>query len=586
VAHAELGDNQRALEGLRAVLQRMRARERPQWEIGHCLTEIGYLLLNDGRLDDAEAAMREGLALQEAEPGYDLYLAAARNGLGQVLYDRGDTSGALACFEQTLALRQQVFPHGHPLIPSSHYNIAECHKLLGDLAEAETRYAAALQEGERINGPEHPSIAAFLLGHSEILQLRGDLTAAEPLLLRALAIRERSLPEGHPTIAWTLNDLGTLRMRQGRWAEAVTNLERAVAIYRAARPNHLSYAIALDNLGRTYEILGQRPRAREAFDAALETSIRWAGPAGEPAHKARQRLLHHLTAAGAQDAAQALAEEIRRHAEGADREWWIGQAEASLALLHAQRGDAAAAQAQIEAALPRLRGARPEETLELANAIAMRGWVHLLQQQPELAEARCRDAVAMFDRILPAGHEDLGYPLNMLGTLVLQRDLEAALPILQRASELRGRLLPADHHWRLVSEHNYATVLHRLGRSAEARPLVEQAIELRRRHATPSAVDLFAGHVLATSVARALDDPEAALQHAAAAHELARRVFAAQPWHVARAANALAELQWSLGRAEDAAVTLTDAEEFVAKLPEQHAERREAVRIRGLLAGR
>lgn len=582
----DAGATAEAIAGIQDVRERMRARGRPAWEIGHATTELGYQWITDGKLDAAEAAMREGLALQEAEPGDDLYLATAMNGLGQVLYDRRETKEALAWFARTLALRQQMYPHGHPQIVLAHYNIAECHKALGDFEQAEAHYATALAEGERINGPEHPSIATLLVGSAEILQSRGDLARAEPLLERALAIRQRTLPPEHPMLAWSLNDVGTLRMRQGRWAEALTYLERAVAIYRAARPNHLSYAIALDNLAKTCDVLGQRPRAREAFVAALEACIRWAGPAGEQTHKARQRLLHHLATGGEQDAADALLEQIRRHAAGPDREWWLGQAEATLALLHAQRGDAAAAQAQIEAALPQLRGARSEETLELANAIALRGWVHLLHQQPELAEARCRDAVAMFDRLFPAGHEDLGYPLNMLGTLVLQRDLEAALPILQRASELRRRLLPAEHHWRLVSEHNYATVLHRLGRSAEARPLVEHAIELRRRHATPSALDLFAGHVLATSVTRALDDPEAALRHAAAAHELARRAFAAQPWHIARAANALAELQWSLGHAEEAAVTLTDAEEFVAKLPEQHAERREAVRIRGLLAGR
>ncbi len=586
IAHGELGDVPGAITGLRGVLARMRERGRPAWEIGHCMTELGYLLLGDGRLDDAEAAMREGLALQEGQPGDELYLAVAMNGLGQVLYDRGDTQAALGWFEQTLALRQQIYPHGHPQIPISHYNVAECHKALGNLVEAERRYATALQEGERINGPDHPAVAAFLLGHAEVLQIRGDLAGAEPLLLRALAIREHSLPENHQMIAWTLNDLGTLRMRQGDWAAAVHLLGRAVAIYTATRPNHLHHAIALDNLARAHGVLGDRASARRALESALETSIRWVGVDGGHTHRARQALLHHHATGGELDAAQALLAQVEQHARGVDRDWWLGQAEASLALLHAQRGEAANARPRIESALARMRSPRPQDSHALANAIALRGWVELLEQDFAEAEACCREAIAMFDRVVPHGHEDLAYPLNMLGTILLHRDAEAALPVLQRTFELRQRLLPPEHHWRLVSAHNYATVLHRLGRAAEARPLVEQAIELRRGHTAPSAIDLFAGHVLATSVTRALDDPEAALRHAAAAHELARSAFATQPWHIARAANTLAELQWSLGRAEEAAVTLTDAEEFVAKLPEQHAERREAVRIRGLLAGR
>ena len=165
--------------------------------------------------------------------------------------------------------------------------------LLGSARALNRQFRAAEPALRRAVDLGHPDLRTVLVLSSAVWE-NGSPEAAEELLLEARAVHGDSLLIDH--------HLGSLRVWQGRFAEAIAELERVVA----SRPRwigaRLDLARALDGAGRSAE-------ARQQFETYLEVVP---GDAG-----ARYGLATALMALGERESA---AEQMRIYGEIRERE--------------------------------------------------------------------------------------------------------------------------------------------------------------------------------------------------------------------------------------------------------------------------
>ena len=120
---------------------------------------------------------------------------------------------------------------------------------------------------------------------------------------------------------------------------------------------------------------------------------------------------------------------------------------------------------------------------------AATGWLldhlgHYLRARGEFAPARplLERALDIRERILGPDHPDTALSLNTLaGLLHGQGQLAAARPLFERALDIRERVLGPDHPDTAWSLNNLAYLLRAQGELAAARPLYERALDIRER---------------------------------------------------------------------------------------------------------
>jgi tetratricopeptide (TPR) repeat protein/SAM-dependent methyltransferase len=156
---------------------------------------LGFVLSQYGLLDEAEACLREAIAVQPR--------ASLHNFLGTVLQRRGEMQRALEAYRQALALdsSDDVLQN----------NLGYAHFQLGEIGEAIARYRRAIELNPG-NGMAHNN-----LGNA--LHAQGQADAAVASYRRAIEVA--------PHLSLAHHNLGMAMRTQGR-------LEAAVGCFRAA----------------------------------------------------------------------------------------------------------------------------------------------------------------------------------------------------------------------------------------------------------------------------------------------------------------------------------------------------------------
>jgi serine/threonine protein kinase len=279
-----------------------------------------------GRLDEAEAAGRAALAIDERLGGArSAMVAEDKCGLGIVAARRGDREAALALMREALTLQVELLGERAQVVADTRLNIAsalppgdavERERLLleaiavmredpaarggstrlsgalrslaivllgaGRTDEARERLREALDVGLAAGGEEHPDVAAtrVVLG----IALAGTPQAAEaaPHLQAALPTLRRLAPASDGQLATALERLAPLRVAEERPAEAAALLREALDLRRRrdgeASPATTRTARALaDALWRA----GRADEARAVLHEQLEAAAELGGAEGE-----------------------------------------------------------------------------------------------------------------------------------------------------------------------------------------------------------------------------------------------------------------------------------------------------------------
>ncbi len=435
------------------------------------------ILAADGRMEEAERVAREASSI----PGLDA--AAPWMALARTLLARGRVDDAIALLERSGLTGRAAIPVLETL--------ADLKGNRGDLAGQE-EILLRLRELR----PEDPE----LLHRIGLVRLeRGDHTGALEPLRKAQQLRP-----GDPMIR---RDLARALVRLGRGDEALPLLEGLPAAYRSRR-TLLTWVFAAEQAGR-YDLAAERLREleekldddeRASFGQALALQrardLLEAGRPEEAAEAIRDlpddpavvRLrVRILEALGRDDEAAQLLSRLRE--KDPRNPAWLAL---ETILAADSKKDEGGAEGAVARALAAVRAAG-DEAPALGSQVAMwlLAWDHGplaarfldalgLPANPPVELLRARAAVLMSVgrtgeaeaayRMLLERSPDDDAVLNDLGYLLADegRDLDEALAMIRRAVESE----PENPNYL----DSLAWVLHRLGRSGEALPLLLRAI--------------------------------------------------------------------------------------------------------------
>ncbi|MEU0168588.1 tetratricopeptide repeat protein [Streptomyces iakyrus] len=225
-------------------------------------------------LSQAEAAVREVLALVEGRTGEDVRLAArvaeARAMLGELAGLAGDLERAAELFARGAAAFTAA---GLPWFAVEYEaRLASLAHHLGDMAEAERALRAALEHGGA--QLEAPGRAQLHLQLAEVVGGRGEAVEAARHALEAAHWADEA-GESATLGAWARQQLGGFLLRQGRWAEAAEVLESALPDLTAE--THGDGAVVQTQwwLGDCLSELGEHRAAAERRLQAAEIARHW-----------------------------------------------------------------------------------------------------------------------------------------------------------------------------------------------------------------------------------------------------------------------------------------------------------------------
>ncbi|MET9811928.1 tetratricopeptide repeat protein [Streptomyces sp. NPDC006355] len=223
---------------------------------------------------EAEAAVREVLALVDGRTGEDVRLAAraaeARAMLGELAGLAGDLEAAAELFARGAAA---FVAAGLPWFAVEYEaRLASLAHHLGDMAEAERALRAALEHGGA--QLEAPGRAQLHLQLAELVGGRGDAVEAAGHALEAAHWADEA-GESATLGAWARQQLGGFLLRQGRWAEAAEVLESALPELTAETHGDGAVVQTLWWLGDCLSELGEHRAAAERRLQAADIARHW-----------------------------------------------------------------------------------------------------------------------------------------------------------------------------------------------------------------------------------------------------------------------------------------------------------------------
>jgi tRNA A-37 threonylcarbamoyl transferase component Bud32/Tfp pilus assembly protein PilF len=234
------------------------------------LSALGSLRKEQRRLPEAEALLRQAMAIQEhLQPQVASALEHSHAELGAVLALAGDYLGA----QQQLATAVGERPSTEP--PTVQFaqeltQLADVHHYLGDYSEAERLNHQAMAININLLGANHPAVAENLSNLGAVAENLGHGADAERYGRQALKITESWYGPPHPAVADALSSLATALISNGKLDEAQADLTRALAIeVDAYGDRHSSVAITYNDLGTLAYRRDQDAVAEKDFQFAL-----------------------------------------------------------------------------------------------------------------------------------------------------------------------------------------------------------------------------------------------------------------------------------------------------------------------------
>ena len=307
----------------RALELRRKAGDTEPLELATSLEHLASARYEQSAFPQAEALLREAVALRRREDSDPKALAAALNQLGQAIAARDAVGKEVeALHQEALSLAHRVEGAAGPLVAESLILLGRRAGDQGDYERAERLYREGLAVQRKVFGATHPKTIRETAALTAILLEGGKPKEAENLLLENLALQRRVLGNNHPDLLYTFTNLGRARQNQGDNAGAEAAYRQALALPRTSSSDaNVMHAGVLTNLATLLlaqnRIEESMPLLTEALDLRRHAFGDRHPLVGQILlHLARvQRLRKHFPE-GRALAQQALA--IVEEAEGAD----------------------------------------------------------------------------------------------------------------------------------------------------------------------------------------------------------------------------------------------------------------------------
>jgi serine/threonine-protein kinase len=355
-------------------------------ELAATLDQLGILVLEQERIDEADGLYTEALELRRRWLGVDhVDVAATLSNLGGLSRRRGDYAAAERLYRDCLAIERRALGQRHPGVAVTLSNLAGLLGEVGDFDGAEPLAREALAIAREAYGEDHPAVSTNLNNLAALLRNRGEYDEAAELFAEVLASDREQLGDGHPYVGYSLDNLASVLGELGRLDEAVALYRQAHEILAATRgPDSVAVAISLLGRGVVLRRRGEPGAARPL----IEQSVAIFRAQLDPAHPRVARALTELAEVQAglerrSEAARLFGEAlaIRRASEPSAHPDTVAVLTGLGRLLTASAEPASAlphleeAVRMAQAVLPRGHWRRPSAELALAEALVAQGQV-------------------------------------------------------------------------------------------------------------------------------------------------------------------------------------------------------------------
>jgi tetratricopeptide (TPR) repeat protein len=209
--------------------------------------------------------------------GDSLTQALALSQLGHLLMNQGKYNEAWESHRRALELREKVLGPEHPDVASSISNLASAAWWMGRYDEAVEKAERAVALQSKALGPEHPEVIKTLMISAGTLFEVGRYEDALKRHERVLELQEKVLGAQHPSVPISLTNIAITLMSLGRYEEARQRSERAMTLAQK-RTDPLKLAAAHISLGAALSELGRHDEAQRQQESALALRREALGP--------------------------------------------------------------------------------------------------------------------------------------------------------------------------------------------------------------------------------------------------------------------------------------------------------------------
>jgi len=328
----------------------------------------------------------QALQLSQHLSNYQAERWQAAVGLGEVEQHIGQYEEATACYQAALEEWEEAAPGDRAQVMLM---LGQVWDKRGDLEEAERWSCEGLKQLSRA-GAALPELQAQIYSELGWIRLRqGDLPVAQEWLEQGLALA--STTEHYDVLSSILNRLGAVHYNRGEWALAAKCVERALEL-RERLGDLVGYARSLNNLGILKRIIGDWDGALADCERAVELHERIGEVEGLALACTNLGVLY--TERGEWAKAEENLHRSFAIAQRIAQPQQLALAHMNLGRLYLLQGRWAESARHLNAAIPLYAEAGDYAMLNLSDAYALQGTLHLEQGQADAAlqwAERCYD---------------------------------------------------------------------------------------------------------------------------------------------------------------------------------------------------
>ena len=493
--------------------------------------DLGRLRYSQGRVSEARELLESGLAVFEANEGWDSSEArSARALLAVIALDEGRVSEAI---ELQQAVHEHLVAELGERSPSTLVAQLELARMLSNgarRAEAgpmiESAFAICLED----LGEEHPLTADAMLRSADELRQVGELRMAHERAQRAIELLDMHFDGEGARLSSGYEVLGAIYLQQADFVGAEAPLRRSIELLDAVTGE--PRALSAETRSKLANALQAQGRVEEALELAQQACALEVDERGYESAESLTALAHCLRAVG-------------RNHEGIEL----------------------------------VRGGMQRQPLEeiapldRSSLLSLLGNLHRELGEVEPAVEAWTSALEIQQRVDPEGlnilaaSANLGLALNELG-----RHEEALRWIEPSLARMRAEL-PPEHPWLMNNLGNAASAYAGLGRDEEALAVRRESLELIVAAAEADDAHPEAMH----RAAHTLWSAEGELQDLERAYALAERMLAHPQAHGFMHVT-MGNIQYDLGELEEAIASMERGLELLDPRASQYGAIQEVVR--------
>ena len=459
------------------------------------LYNIGHIYLDLHAYARAEAIFRDIVAAEAQLHGSNhVHVAQALGLLGQLFIEQGRLQEAEAAVTSALTIAQRSAGKEPAAFEEAQTEMAGVRLKQGKFAEAETLSRQVLTARQRRLGEEHPEVLTSLNNLSAVLLNQGKLNEAEKIFQKVLLSRRKLAGTDKKDLAMSLHNLAATLAAEAKYEESMELLRQRLKICRESmglsHPATLEASIAISSL------LVNQDREAEA-ESILKDVVETQRKVGREKEPLTASALATLAWALEQQGKLSDAETVATRALSLQKELLgsenphTAQSLSILASIVKKQGRPKEAETMYREALAiRSRVLGPEH---LDTAKSLHSVATILRDEKQFTEAdvKFHQALTIRTNVLGGDHPDVASTLYEYGgSFQDQHKFSEAEPMLLRALEIRTKLFGLENIETIECLNRLANLLAQWGRFAEAEQRSFQVVNARKKWRGPEHEDV------------------------------------------------------------------------------------------------